>query len=97
MMMKQKGKSTLEIRNYIDNKYKEGAMENQTPTPQCQKLKKRGTYLVFFIHFFFLTNFFKCISPYLSHNIYNFSVKEGTQLQTYKRPIDKLSITRIAV
>ncbi|EKS7869101.1 hypothetical protein COD78_14790 [Bacillus cereus] len=30
--MKQKGKSTLEIRNYIDNKYKEG-YGKPTPTP----------------------------------------------------------------
>lgn len=34
--MKQKGKSTLEIRNYIDDKYKEGyAKPTPTPMPQA--------------------------------------------------------------
>ena len=65
--MKQKGKTTLEIRNYIDNKYKEG-YGKPTPTPML-KLKNEETPR-FFIHFF-LTNSFKCISPYLSHTIYN--------------------------
>ena len=53
--MKQKGKSTLEIRNYIDNKYKEG-YGKPTPTPM-QKLKNEETPR-FFIHFF-LNKFFQ--------------------------------------
>ena len=89
--MKQKGKSTLEIRNYIDNKYKEG-YGKPTPTPM-PKLKKRG-HASFFIHFF-LTNSFKCISL-ACHTLYITLGKEGTQCKHITTMI-KLSITRIAV
>lgn len=54
--MKQKGKSTLEIRNYIDNKYKEGYGNQHLR--QCQKLKKRGN-TSFFSFTFFLNKFFQ--------------------------------------
>ena len=52
--MKQKGKSTLEIRNYIDNKYKEGYGK---PTPTLM-LKLKNDDIRFFIHFF-LNKFFQ--------------------------------------
>ena len=54
--MKQKGKSTLEIRNYIDNKYKEG-YGKPTPTPM-PKLKNEETPR-FSFHSLFLNKFFQ--------------------------------------
>ena len=66
--MKQKGKSTLEIRKYIDNKYKEG-YGKPTPTPM-PKLKNEETPR-FSFHSLFLNKFFQVYFPYLSHTIYN--------------------------
>ena len=67
------------------------AMANQH-LRQCQK---RGNSSFFFSFSFFLTNSFKCISPYLSHTYITLG-KEGTQCKHITTMI-KLSITRIAV
>ena len=64
--MKQKGKSTLEIRNYIDNKYKEG-YGKPTPTPM-PKLKNEETPR-FFIHFFLTNSFQVYFSLLITHYI----------------------------